>query len=587
MSVAGLPFVAVSPAAAELACTAAVNVFGVEPDGRMFVYPHNEPETGVASWGAKHYIGSGWNGGTTYAAPGGYIHHITTGNRQHRRYQWTGSGWASFGGGQYQDLGVVDPSTRPLVDEQGRFYKQDDRRFFVSSWDDQGRLTADEVPLSPAVRPNVITSGSSAFFARADGDLYRYRFDFENNRWLTIGERIGAGFGVFKRLISAGGGVLYGVANDPAGTLVWYRYDDQKREWANNGIGKVVGSGWGALAEVTASGCAAPDQQSNPLPGPRGERPRLVYNPATRTFEAAWVNNSGELLYGKENPQDPTAITWTALTGYQNHTGAVSALRDGGTGRLLLSAPSQDGRGRMYVQQPDGSFGSGTGIGGRFTVGPVLTSAFANDVAVYGIDDRGMVYNAKRGSDTSSPWFPAAQRLGQDTTIGLASGPTAVTRTATGELEVRRPPFTTYDPPVPVRGLRVVGTPHITQGENGPSRLIARDENGKLWTSEEKPYLTGPGFGPWTDISGGLTFTGTVDTAFSFGPRKTEIVARTTDGTVVRRQITDWAVPPAWIPIGTSAVDPVIAVANLQVGKAVLLVDGSGQAKLVRIPYQS
>ena len=46
-------------ATATLTCNSAVNVFGVTTAGDVFVYPHNEPETGTTNWGSRRTIGSG------------------------------------------------------------------------------------------------------------------------------------------------------------------------------------------------------------------------------------------------------------------------------------------------------------------------------------------------------------------------------------------------------------------------------------------------------------------------------------------------------------------------------------------------
>ncbi|GAA2970468.1 tachylectin-related carbohydrate-binding protein [Actinokineospora diospyrosa] len=569
-------------------CSPAVDVFGVEPDGRLFVYPHNEPETGVASWGAKRYIGTGWNGGTVHAAPGGYLHYVLSGTSQHRRYRWTGSGWATFGGSQYQDLGQLStPWPQSItVDERGRVLQNGTLGVTAQTWDEQGRQVGQEHPLGlQSTTAELIASGDGAFFRRVGDALSRYRYDFETNRWIQTNQIVGSGFGVFKRLFGGGGGVLYGVANDPAGTLLWYRYDENTGTWANNGIGKVVGSGWGALAGTTAVGCATPQAPApDPLPAPHNERPTVKYNEVTRTFEAAWVNNNGELLFGKENPQDPTAITWTPMTGYQKYTGAASLTYEYGNGRAVVTATSQDSRGRAHVQQPGGGFSSAINTGGVFRTGPMLLTIGSESVDAYGIDHHGTLMRTSKAGNEFKPWVPVAQGIGPKSTITLPyTTYNLLTLNSAGDVELRRSQLDyPFSQPKLARGLPGMGMPVLTRGQGGFDRLVASDGNGKLWAALENA----DGFDAWTDISGGLTFTGAVDT-LRWDPNRTDLVARTTDGTVVRRVVTDWAAEQPWIPIGTSTVDPVITSGSLQKGKVVLLIDASGQAKLAQFPYFS
>ncbi|MBM7771814.1 hypothetical protein JOD54_002018 [Actinokineospora baliensis] len=593
-----------APAAGPPVCSPAVDVFGVEPDGRLFVYPHNEPETGAASWGAKRYIGSGWNGGTVMAGPGGWIHYVTKGDLQHRRYQWTGSSWATFGGRQYQDLGRLDPATseKITVDERGRLLTNGTTGFTASSWDDQGRFLSKGLQLGfPGATGDMIASGDGGFFLRSGDLLLRYRFEFDSLHWAVTGQVVGRGFSSFKRLFGGGGGVLYGVANDAAGTLLWYRYDDAAGTWANNGIGKVVGSGWNTLAGTSAAGCttpvAVPPQPEPPvppvppvpeppLPAAHDERPALRFNENTRTYEAAWVNNNGQLLFGAEDPQDPTKVNWTAMSGYQGYTGTASVAREyGAKGRAFVSASSQDGIGRFHVQQPDGGFSTATNVGKSFRTGPALFMIGSEGVYAYGLDNVGTLSESTRGVDSFGGWYTMAERLGPDTTLTKPySAVVAITRNSVGQAEYREGMRgRQLSAPKTTEVLPGMGVPTWTTGNGavgGHERLIAVDGAGKLWTAQSNAT----GFDPWTDISGGLTFTGAVDT-LPWNPSRIDLVARTTDGTVVRRVVTDWAAQQPWIPVGTSTVDPVISSGTYQKGKVVLLIDASGKGTLVPFPF--
>ncbi|MBM7771808.1 hypothetical protein JOD54_002012 [Actinokineospora baliensis] len=249
-------------------CAPAANVFGVESDGRLFVYPHNEPETGGADWGAKRYIGTGWNAGLVLAGPGGVFYLVAGGDL--RRYQWTGGGWSTFaGGGQFQTVSTgwayyTQPGNtgKVTVDPAGKVYSitsagnLEVREWTTSSPTTTPAAQAAEAPPTWARFDRIVAAGDGVVYAResSSGKLFRFRYDFATGTWLEFDKLVGAGWGVFTTVFSVGGDTLYGVR--PNGALVAYHYDAAASAWSNRGTGQVIGWGWSALAHVTADPAA-------------------------------------------------------------------------------------------------------------------------------------------------------------------------------------------------------------------------------------------------------------------------------------------------------------------------------------------
>ncbi|GAA2970452.1 tachylectin-related carbohydrate-binding protein [Actinokineospora diospyrosa] len=249
-------------------CAPAANVFGVESDGRLFVYPHNEPETGGADWGAKRYIGTGWNGGLVLAGPGGVFYLVDRTSGDLRRYQWTGGGWSTFaGGGQFQTVSTgwgyyTQPGNtgKVTVDSAGKVYSITAAgNLEVREWTTlppSGAQSAAAPPPTWARFDRIVAAGDGVVYAResSSGKLFRFRYDFATGTWLEFDKLVGAGWGVFGTVFSVGGDTLYGVR--PNGALVAYHYDAAAGAWSNRGTGQVIGWGWSALAHVSGDPAA-------------------------------------------------------------------------------------------------------------------------------------------------------------------------------------------------------------------------------------------------------------------------------------------------------------------------------------------
>ncbi|MBM7771804.1 hypothetical protein JOD54_002008 [Actinokineospora baliensis] len=258
-AVAGLPITTATAAAAAapgLTCNSTADVFGVEADGRLFVYRHLAPSTGMADWSSKTYIGSGWAGGYTMASGDGVFFHIDYATDTLRRYRWNGMGWDSFGGWQYQVIGHGFAMFAPhlTVDSTGHFFGIDGAgymRYYAWDANTQGWETGTEggAYIGNGWSPTyaIVAGDDGVVYRRTwDNDLYRYRFDDSNGTWPET-DAIGEGWW-FDTNVSSGGGALYAVGFN--GNLYWYHYDSSGTAWDNSGLPQWIGQGWGDLQQV-------------------------------------------------------------------------------------------------------------------------------------------------------------------------------------------------------------------------------------------------------------------------------------------------------------------------------------------------
>src|ERR1044072_3739474 len=57
----------------------------------------------------------------------------------------------------------------------------------------------------------IVAGGRGVLYARRpDGVLFRYQYDAASQRWLIVGQQVGAGWSIYDRVLSSGGDVLYG-----------------------------------------------------------------------------------------------------------------------------------------------------------------------------------------------------------------------------------------------------------------------------------------------------------------------------------------------------------------------------------------
>ncbi|GAA2970460.1 hypothetical protein GCM10010483_13130 [Actinokineospora diospyrosa] len=298
-----LPVAAVSTASASPvpSCDVSADVYGVEQDGRLFVYPHNEPENGGFSWGAKRYIGTGWNAGTVVAGPYGLFYLILPTTGEIRAYSWNGYGWDTApNGAQYIVVSLPGDDYRYwtqagntnkvssdangdlwLIDGAGELYYVTDAPSAAAKSATAGKakakpeahsktrvkVTKDGLQSKAGAQSKaaaapiwlgvdyIVSAGNGVLYTRhsTTNELKRSEFDLVNGTTTALQTPVGSGWNIFTHLTSVGGDTLYGTTN----LGFWeYHYDSATGLWANNGSGKLVGAGWNSLARVLGNPAA-------------------------------------------------------------------------------------------------------------------------------------------------------------------------------------------------------------------------------------------------------------------------------------------------------------------------------------------
>jgi len=358
--------------AAPVSCAGTVKVFDTRSDGSLWYYEHGAPATGDVSWTAGRKIGDGFHG-TTVAAADGTIYYLDSAGEV-RRYRYDGTKWTEGAGTLVgTEFPVGQRGFGITADARGDVFTKDvgvlRRHGFVAG---APRPAADGVVADLAWLDYdlVVGAGDNVFYGRdSAGRLFRFRYDTVSQRWTEHRRQVGAGWGMFDKVFSPGGDVLYGIAGN---TLYWYRFDAETGTWANGGNGRVVGSGWSGRTAVTAT----TDTCSVPAPAPV---PPATPLPAAPNGPLATV--------GAQNPSAAFGFAYLDAT---NH--AVVA-RDSGAGLDV------------------------TPLGGPTFPGGLTTGTTARAQSVVGLDGQGTVWVAT-GTPAGQPvWSPFRSTGGSFTAV--------------------------------------------------------------------------------------------------------------------------------------------------------------------------
>ncbi|GAA2970448.1 tachylectin-related carbohydrate-binding protein [Actinokineospora diospyrosa] len=240
-------------------CSGPADVFGFEEDGDLFTYPHNSPLTGAANWGAKRYIGTGWNKDNSLVGPDGAIFTITP-SGELRRYQWNGDHWQTYAGStQYQVVGhgfdryLRNGGMIATTDADYGLYFVEGDALRKYQW------SANEGGWTPATAhgpvigtgwsgvDKIVGGGSGVIYGRQAGTLTRSVHVQASGTWTQRFQPVGAGWQSLPSITSAGADVLY--ATDYSGGLYWYRYEPATGKWVSD-KGTMIGYGWNTVTTL-------------------------------------------------------------------------------------------------------------------------------------------------------------------------------------------------------------------------------------------------------------------------------------------------------------------------------------------------
>ncbi|WP_170184908.1 tachylectin-related carbohydrate-binding protein [Saccharothrix texasensis] len=501
-----------------------MNVHVVTQAGTMFLYSHNEPETGVASWGTRRTIGAGgWNGDRTLAGPNGVIYRLDGPTGDLFRYRWNGTDWDHWNGQQSRDVGngwsrYSQAAYRNHVTVDGR-----DRLYSVNA---QGQLqvlawTGDHATgaFAPAKILDtgwnqynlIVATDDGVLYARTpDGGLFRFRWNAASERFTQYRTQVGWGWNTFNRIFSPGGDVLYGSRADNGGELLWYRYHEDTATWANSGKGKIIGSGWYGDLDVVAatdncrlSGYPVPSRPAVPQ---RFDAPTTPVQGTDGLVTFFYVNSAGGLTAGKQrNAGDYEIIEYQVIADYHQFTGApgVGVRADGRIEALANSHDDADYRGKVQTTA-NGSWGAVTDITahhGWMAGDPTVVGEANGTLTIHAVDDSGALW--RRAQLAPNDTYTAWRKLGGS-------------------------------------GL----TPDFTLVRNGTALdIVARFSDGVLRTAR----YSGSALGAWRTI--GTDATGK-PAAVAHANGDLQVFTRAADGTVRTQRETAGVFPGTWQTLG-------------------------------------
>lgn len=149
----------------------------------------------------------------------------------------TARSWLPIAHAEWQRYTTPEYVNRITVDETGRIYIVDDKGLLkVYLWNNTEKKwlnpSGDVVAKGWGQYDSTTAGGAGVLYARkATGELIRFRYHPESQRFVQSAKQVGTGGNGFKRIFSPGGDVLYGVCPDRV--MPWYRYIESTDSWVD------------------------------------------------------------------------------------------------------------------------------------------------------------------------------------------------------------------------------------------------------------------------------------------------------------------------------------------------------------------
>ncbi|MGW6448656.1 tachylectin-related carbohydrate-binding protein [Lentzea sp. NPDC055074] len=520
----------VASAASTFTCKTGVTFYGVQQNGDLFTYSHQEPENGTFVWGAKEDgVGNGWNTGRTLAGPDGVIYHLRGDNNGELRRFKLREGtriWENWNGAQYRSVGngwerysTPEYRNRVTVDEKGRLYAIDDKgrlRVYIWQGDDATGMWTPETGGGQVLDQDwnkydlIVAAGDGVLYARTPGgELFRFRHDFTANRWVQYGLPAGTGWNMFNK-VAASGDVLYGTANINGGQLLWYRYREDTNTWdagdPDTNRGKIVGTGWYNDLDVTIdpNGCRL---TGFPVPSrpvvPEGlNDPNVMLRTPDNHLSIFYVNAQKALtVAGQRHLGNGTTWEYQAFSDYHRYAGQPAAAlhKDGRVETLANSSEDAVYRGKTQTAVND-TYGAGLNNHGGFMPGaPVMVRDGVDRLRVFAVDASGVLWQRRQVDDNGQ--FTAWKQISTGWTRDFAVIPSPgteilsfVTRQADGRIKLHSLSYLastgdmmmSSEPRLPVLITGALGRPSVVRHLNGALEIFYAKADGRIYSSRKK-----------------------------------------------------------------------------------------------------
>ena len=590
-----VPNAAVAAHAADdyLKCNSEALVFSVYQNGTLWLYPHQEPETGAAQWTQWTQVGSGW----ATRAFGGHDRRVYDVHEDGTLWRFRldpSIGWEDAGKGRqiatdWQDHADPNFKNRVTVDPLGHFDTVDKQgNLQWRTYNETTKMWAGTIIDTGWDKYDLITAaGNGVIYARKPGpagELVRFRYHAPSQRWLQYDKTVGFGWNMFNRVFSPGGDVLYGTRPD-TGQLLWYRYNETTETWQGDpdtGMGRQVGSGWYHDLSVFA----LPDNCTR-IGEPNPDRPvvpqnRLAAAALAKTsnnyLQYAYVAGDGKLVHAEV--RDLNNVSPNGFSTFPNQTNftGVPSIVDNQNGSLRIAAHTEDSDARGAFQaQPGDPFGGVVDLGGRMQSPPQLVRTADGLVSYVSVDKDGFLWSRSQKTPNGRllPW---QQVKGQSFQAGAPRPTGQVTAVAAGndiKVVALRTDGTYGTATISPNAQTLTWQNNGGTANSGPAaalmldggilQLFARRTDGRIYTH------TSTANGTWTPILGelapGVTAAGPPTAVMSPGGTL-EVAVRSTDGWVYRtgqkaQASTAWW---PWTEITNysyqTAVDPTVSLAE-------------------------
>ncbi|MFI9387757.1 tachylectin-related carbohydrate-binding protein [Kutzneria sp. NPDC052558] len=488
-------------------CTGPTQIVAALPDGSTRIYDHTDPVGGSSTWTGPTVVG-GPSGGLLLGGPDGDVYNLLH-NGEFRRYHWNGTGWDPYLVIGQNWTGWDSPSVRNriTVDSLGNIYEvPNDGNLHVARYDPAaGKIVEREVDTNWGNYDLILAAGPGVLYARDpslnSGQLYRYRYDANSQRWLQRQKVLSSGWNIFSGMFSPGGDTLYGHTVDPHGDMLWYHYTDATGVWAG---GNNLGWGWDPswLIASVSNTCSTPmTLPGKPHVTPVSQAATTLLANASGRLEYYYVGKDGSVVAGDQtNVNDNNTAQFAALPGYSGSTGRVAAaLNDNGGAQTFALGGDSEIRGSAQAAI-GGTWPTLSPAGGYFPTEPTIVRKPDNTLVAFGLDDQGGL------------WFrPQATKNGE-LTAWQSLGSTGMRNTLTA----------------------------VVQGSL--IRLFALDANGRLNTAT----LTGATLSSWTQLAGLVG--STLPSVVTRSDGTTQVFALNDSDKTVRaiRQNADGTWPTTW-----------------------------------------
>ncbi|WP_177221533.1 tachylectin-related carbohydrate-binding protein [Lentzea xinjiangensis] len=418
-----VPIGATTARAAEtLRCDSSVTMFASLADGQFRKYQHDEPENGSRMRPGADAIGGGWNM-LWFTGTGGNVYQVLSTGNLHR-FHWNGTTWDRFPpnneGWSEKIAEGWDPNlsqNKVTVDKRGDFYKINANgditweRYENGAWEKRILETG-----APERYDSIFAAGDGVFFVRdpqADGQLYRYEYDSDSQRWIERKRYVNGGNGANsnRQYFSAGGDIFYGVEPRDGldGFLWWYRFDKETgslkpRVLVDTGI--PTGMRWSAITN-TCELLGTPEP-TRPVVPQRLNQPSVAVE-VNKRMSFFYVNPNGGLTVAKQrNDGDREILDFTTMPDHQRFTGspAVAVRQDGRIEAVANS--SEDAEVRGHLQAEAGGLWPSKALrhGGWMAGDPVIVAGANNVSSMFSIDVNGALWRrtGARANDGFMPW---------------------------------------------------------------------------------------------------------------------------------------------------------------------------------------